>query len=153
MEPMMEQYHYTDCGLDYIYLLNGFDEMETPYGRGSAIENVDGLHAAIALDIIMSPHAIRGQEVRFLRAMLNVSQAGLGDIVGKSRATVARWEGSPRDPIPGEADRLIRLFYALKMAGHKVADRIVELLTQIDELEHSMALFEDTDEGWVARAA
>ena len=150
---MTELHHYTDCGLDYIYLFNGYKVKKTPYGRGIAIENVDGLHEAIAVDIIKSPHAVRGQEVRFLRSMLDVSQAGLGDILGKSRATIARWEAGPNESIAGEADRLIRLFYALKMVGHEVADALLDLLAQIDELEHRMATFEETNTVWAPKAA
>ena len=67
---MTDRYHYTQCGLDYVYLENGFRLEETPYGAGVSIEDADELHEAIALSIITSPHAIRGQELRFLRAML-----------------------------------------------------------------------------------
>lgn len=150
---MTELYQYKDCGLDYIFLRNGYRIKETPYGRGVAIENADGLHEAIAHSIITSPRRIRGQEVRFLRSMLDVSQSGLGDIVGKSRATIARWEGGLDEPIPAEADRFLRLFYALKASGHDAAQRLLELLTEIDELEHQMAVFSETDDVWTAEAA
>lgn len=150
---MTSRYHYTECGLDYVYLENGFRLEETPYGAGVSIEDADELHETIALAIIMSPHAIRGQELRFLRSMLDVSQAGLGDLVGKSRAAIARWEAGTDDPIPGEADRLLRMFYALKVNGHDVAVKILDLLTQIDELQHRIALFEDTETGWRSKEA
>jgi putative transcriptional regulator len=42
-----DRYHYTECGLDNIYLLNGFDPVETPRGKGVTIRNIDGLHRAI----------------------------------------------------------------------------------------------------------
>ncbi len=150
---MTGPHHYTECGLDYIYLLNGFKVHETPYGEGISIQNADGLHKAIALAVIISPNALRGQEVRFLRSLLDVSQAGLGDILGASRATVARWEGGADQAIPAGSDRALRMFYALKVTGHEVAERIVDLLTEIDELEHTQTLFEETDTGWEERVA
>lgn len=150
---MTGPYHYTGCGLDYVYLLNGFELHETPYGEGVAIQDADGLHKAIALAVISSPNALRGQDVRFLRSLLDISQAGLGDILGASRATVARWEGGADQAIPGGSDRTLRMFYALKVSGHEVAERIVDLLAEIDELEHTQTLFEETDRGWEERVA
>ncbi len=150
---MTEQYHYTQCGLDYVYLVNGFSIEETPYGPGVAIEKADQLHDLIARTIITSPHALRGQEVRFLRSMLDVSQTGLGDLLGKSRASIARWEAAEHEPIPGEADRFLRVFYAHKIEGHELVEEILALLTEIDELEHRLATFEDTETGWQALAA
>lgn len=153
LKAMSERYHYTECGLDYVCLLNGFQIHETPYGRGVAIQHADSLHKAIALVVISSPHALRGQEVRFLRSLLDVSQAGLGDILGTSRATIARWEAAAHQAIPGGSDRALRMFYALKVRGHEFAEQMVDLLSKIDELEHSLALFEETEQGWEERQA
>ena len=112
LDKMKGSYHYTGCGLDYVYLANGFRRQKTPYGSGVSITDADGLHKAIARHIVSSPPRLRGQEIRFLRSMLDVSQAGLGDILGVSRATVARWEGNAETPIPSGTDRALRLFYA-----------------------------------------
>lgn len=150
---MTDLYHYTQCGLDYIYLVNGYRREETPYGAGVSIEHADQLHEAIALSVITAPQALRGQELKFLRSMLDISQARLGDLLGKSRATVARWESGLNEPIPGEADRALRFFYALTVAGDDVAKKIVDLLTEIDAIEHRMALFEDTESGWRPKEA
>ena len=150
---MTERHHYRECGLDYVYLLNGFNIEHGPHGPGVTIGKVDQLHNVIALDVVRSPRALRGQEVRFLRSILDVSQAGLGDILGKSRATVARWEGARNEPIPGPDDRLIRIFYALKAHQHEAVEQILDLLPLIDELEHPDAEFEDTAHGWTKKAA
>ena len=45
------------------------------------------------------------------------------------------------------------MFYALKVTGHEVAESMVDLLTEIDELEHTQTLFEETDTGWEERVA
>ena len=44
---MKGNYHYTGCGLDNIYLANGFERKVTPYGEGVSIADADGLHEAI----------------------------------------------------------------------------------------------------------
>ena len=147
---MKGNYHYTGCGLDNIYLANGFERKVTPYGEGVSIADADGLHEAIALFVIGSPNRLRGQEVRVLRSMLDVSQAGLGDILGVSRGTVARWEGKNADaPIPGGTDRFLRVFYFLEVAGHRSAKKLLKLIREIDDLEHQLATFEDIEFGWI----
>ncbi len=110
------------------------------------------MHDAIAHAIISSSHRLRGQEVRFLRAQLKLSQEGLARVLRQRRGSVARWEAAPVKDIPGPADAALRMFYALKADQHAVAERLVDLLTEIDELEHKMsvreAAFRDTDDGW-----
>ncbi|MCZ6870839.1 MAG: transcriptional regulator [Gammaproteobacteria bacterium] len=145
-------YHYTNCGLDYVYLKNGYTIYETEEGGGVAIEGADGLHAAIARAIVTAPHILRGQELRYLRSMLDISQSGLGEVLGVSRPTIARWEGLPQEPISASSDRTLRLFYALKELGHEQAEIICDLLREIDELEFGPSLFElekDEEERWV----
>ena len=151
---MIDHFHYTECGLDYVYLVNGYEVHDTPYGRAVSIDDADGLHRAIAEYIVTSPHGMRGQELRFLRSMLDVSQAALGEIVGVSRATIARWEGAPDAPISGSADRALRLAYALQLENRRdLALQVARLLREIDDLEPQGALFEDREGAWLPPAA
>jgi len=41
--------HYTDGGLKNVWLQNGFEIRKTPYGKGVAIHDIDGLTKAICL--------------------------------------------------------------------------------------------------------
>lgn len=150
---MNEQHHYTACGLDYVYLANGFTMHETPYGLGVSIEDADGLHEAIARDIISNPRRIRGQELRFLRAQLDLTQAGLGKVLGTSRGSIARWESNASRTIPPAADRAMRLFYAVEACGQEVAQRLIEVLIEIDESECQPAVFRESEGQWIREAA
>ena len=150
---MSGPYHYTACGLEYIYLANGYEVHETPDGRGVSIMDADGLHRAISRFIISSPQRLRGQEVRFLRAELGLSQSGLAQILGAKRLTVLRWESKPNTVIPQASDRFLRLFVALEFKDDETANQIVDLLTEIDEFEHELATFTETGEGWQRDAA
>lgn len=141
---MTEGYHYTGCGLDYVYLQNGFKVHETKHGKAVAIHEARTLHEAIARAIISAPHKLRGQEVRFLRAQLKLSQDGLARALRTRRSSVARWEGRANHPITGTADASLRMFYALKVGGHEVAERIVELLTELDELQHKVTMLRES---------
>ena len=40
-------YHYTDSGLDNVVLESGYREVNTEYGNGVSIDNLDALHLAI----------------------------------------------------------------------------------------------------------
>lgn len=40
-------YHYTDCYLDNIWLVNGYKVRNTPEGKIADIKDIDGLHTAM----------------------------------------------------------------------------------------------------------
>jgi putative transcriptional regulator len=163
-------YHYTMCGLDYIYLQDGFTEHETEYGRGVSIERADSLDKVIAWHVVTSLTRLRGQEVRFFRAMIKCSQAELALELGVKRLTVARWENEPNTPIPGPSDRVIRLIVIKKVFGPEYLRVVADMLTEISgsapaplfmkykyrEKIEEPTLFNDTDqqaEGWMPAAA
>ena len=126
-------YQYKMSGLDYVYLRNGFQIHETEYGRGISIERADALDLCIAGIIITSHARLRGQEVRFLRSLLQCSQTELAICLGVMRVTVARWEGAPTTPIPGPADRVLRLLTANRLLGVEATSCILEMLPEITD--------------------
>jgi DNA-binding transcriptional regulator YiaG len=130
------QYHYTACGLDNVWLVNGFKRRATKYGEGISIQDARELHRFIAQNIVTGAGPIRGQEVRFLRSMLQVSQSHLGQIIGVRRSSVARWEAGAHDEVPKHAAHMLRLFYAAHSEGHKATKQVLEFLRAEDESEH-----------------
>ena len=46
----MEQHHYTECGLDNIYLINGFEAREYEGETFYSVRDIERLYKAIALD-------------------------------------------------------------------------------------------------------
>jgi DNA-binding transcriptional regulator YiaG len=150
-------YHYRESGLDYIWLGNGFELIDRPDGQTVRIKQMNELHRAIARHIVTQPGKLRGMEVRFLRSMLRLSQDGLARALGQTRPSVARWEAEPGRSIPGASDHALRMFYTLKVEGHEMANRLVDLLTELDELQngrpHERRMeFRDPGEGWKAAA-
>ena len=63
---------------------------------------------------------------------------------------MARWEAKPQTPIPGTADRALRLFFALKMEGDGTATGLLDLLA---EAAYGDAVFEETGGDWHSRRA
>jgi DNA-binding transcriptional regulator YiaG len=131
MEPMSDLYHYTECGLDYVYLVNGFVVHDTGYGGAVEVEHADRLDRQIAQAIIDHQGPLTGQEVRFLRGLLDLTQAELGDLLGKDAQSVARWERS-KTAIPPTEDRALRQIY-LEETGHVV--KFVETARRVSAIK------------------
>jgi putative transcriptional regulator len=64
-------YHYTESGLDNVWLLDGVEHHETPYGPATSIRDIDELHRAIGISITKSER-MTGAEFRFLRTELDL---------------------------------------------------------------------------------
>ncbi len=147
----MNMYHYTMCGLDNVWLENGFEIVETAYGQGVSIHDVEGLHLAIATNIITRSKRLTGTEVRFLRKELNMSQSALAIALGVSENSVRGWEKSRTDISP-PADRLLRLIYLSKVDGDHKALELINTIIQVDEELNNMTLVEEND-SWSTKEA
>lgn len=132
-----EVLHYTDCGLDNIYLSNGF-ERETYDGEDYVtIHNLNGLHQAIGLHIVLEKKAPNGTEVRFLRTEMGLSQQDLGAKLGVSDQSVARWEKGQTD-IPGTAIFSFKVLYIFSIMSEEDRDAVLEEFIQaLDDLAKS----------------
>lgn len=128
---MKKPYHYTECGLDYVYLLDGFELIKTAYGPAVHVANASKLDRAIAQIVVREQNRLTGQEVRFLRGLLDMTQAELGSALGKDAQTVARWEKGKTE-IPPTEDIAIRQIY-LEKTGHR--QRFVDTSRQVAELK------------------
>ena len=128
---MKKPYHYTECGLDYVYLVDGFEVVETGYGPVVRVANAGKLDRAIALAVVRRQSRLTGQEVRFLRGILDMTQAELGGALGKDAQSVARWEKGKTE-LPPTEDIAIRQVY-LEKTGHR--QRFVETSRQVAELK------------------
>lgn len=144
-------YHYTECGLNKIWLRNGFTIHKTPYGTGVSIDNADGLHRAIALFLVNHKPRLSGGEFRFIRKELDMSQKALGEVLGKDAQSVARWEKSGR--VPRIVERFLRALYRETALGNAGIWKIVKRLNETDQRDYSRMLFEETKSGWRSRAA
>jgi DNA-binding transcriptional regulator YiaG len=134
---MKKPYHYTECGLDYVYLLDGFEVTRTAYGPAVHVANASKLDRAIAQIVLRDQNRLTGQEVRFLRGLLDMTQAELGSALGKDAQTVARWEKGKTE-IPPTEDIAIRQIY-LEKTGHRqrfidTSRRVADLKARIEEV-------------------
>ena len=91
-------YHYTDSGPNNVWLKNGFNILDTPYGRGVSIDDADGLHALLATDLTKKPGRLTGKELRFLRTMLRLSQQSFANMQVVAEQADSLWKKLARCP-------------------------------------------------------
>lgn len=145
-------YHYTECGLNNVWLANGYDEHETPYGAAVSIADVDGLHRAIALHLIKYKPRLSGGEFRFLRKELDLSQAALARVLGNDAQSVARWEKNGRPP--KMAERFLRALYREHAEGNARIQDIVQRLNETDRKAYQQkVIYEKAADEWRELAA
>ena len=132
---MKNWFHYIACGLDNVWLANGFTVKETKYGKGVAIQDVDGLHRLLATHFVEKQGLLTGKEFRFLRIQLGLTQQGLGKLMGDiSENAVSLWER--KDAVPAINDHWLRMHVIAKFKGNtKVADAIERIQT-VERLVH-----------------
>jgi DNA-binding transcriptional regulator YiaG len=148
----MSAYHYLQCGLDSVWLLNGFEIVQTKYGESVRIDRADELDAVIAASLTEKAAPLTGAEFRFLRQQLDMSQKRIGELMGKEAQTVAIWEKSPE--LNRDVDFLIRHIYRQAILDERQTYvEMVDRLNHLDRVENAGRLkFQETPEGWLRSA-
>jgi putative transcriptional regulator len=143
-------YHYQECGLKNIYLVNGYQEIDTPYGKAVSIADVDGLNRVIAHNLITYKPKLTGSEFRFLRKFLDMSQAKLALLLGNNEQAVALWE--KKSNIPRWASNMLRKLVGEYLGENKTLMEIIERFNNLDQDEYgeSMRLEEQNHEWKIA---
>lgn len=148
---MENMYQYKECGLDNIYLVNGFTKRQTSRGHSVSIEDVGGLHGAIGEWLARDKKTLDGREARFLRLEMGLSQVALAVLLGKDEQSIARWEKkrlSDNETIPPDSERMIRYLY-LEFIGRNTPMReFLETLANLEDVDEGRTSFSETDSGW-----
>lgn len=149
-------YRYRACGLDDIYLLNGYRIEDHDGDAHVTIADIDGLHKAIGRYLVHHRKALSLKEIRFLRNSLDLTQAELAAMLGNTSQSVARWEKGETE-MPGAAEKLLRAIFLVSVMTDKELGALKDLLSgtdldQKDELIRRPAQFELFDR-WVEKDA
>lgn len=143
-------YHYTESGLDNVWLLDGFAFVDGSQGRQVTIEDLDGLHEAIGRLLIEKKKNLTGREIRFLRHEMLMSQTTLAKLLEVSEQAIARWEKG-KTQIPKPAEALIRLLYRehIKKDGRGNIRSILERIADLEDvLDGTIALQKRSKKEW-----
>lgn len=145
-------YHYTECGLDNVWLANGFQKKRTPYGEAVSIEGVDELHSVLALRLADKKGRLTGKELRFLRCLLDLSQPALGRMIGVTDQSVSLWERTGK--VPKAADAYVRMLVLGKLDGKATISTLLERVTVADRIvNEAIVAKENSRKKWTATAA
>jgi len=136
-EPVL----YRACGLDEIYLLNGY-ELEDHDGESHlSVTKMEELHEAIGRHLVTHRKGLAPKEIRFLRNTMNLTQAELAGRLGNNAQSVARWEKGECE-VPGASEKLLRLVYLAHLMSDKemaaLRDFINTSLNALDELDETV---------------
>jgi DNA-binding transcriptional regulator YiaG len=156
VKKLREPFHYTQCGLDNVWLLNGFTRGEYGGQPTFSIKDIDGLHRAIGLALINTRKALSPKEWRFLRKQMDMTQSTLAEELDLSSQQVARYEKGESE-INGPAEfafRVLFLMSACKGQGAELGYRLENLrerlrtLRKSDEIRPPQQKFKVTGVGW-----
>ena len=113
-----------------------------------AIENLPGLHKAIGKYLAEKPGILTGDEFRFLRNELNISQKHFGSLFALTDQAVATWEKGKVN-LPQWADRTIRIMY-LEFIGerNKNLTSLIEFLNTLDVQERKDLTLKEVGNEW-----
>jgi DNA-binding transcriptional regulator YiaG len=141
-------YHYIESGLSNVYLKNGVTVEEIDGESYTSIDDMDGLHKAIAEAVVDSKKPLTNEEFKFLRIELNVSQKILATRFGVSEQTIARYEKGQSD-IPRTTDAALRALYMESQEKNNPVSYFLDLLSDAEASEAAeKILLEEIQEHW-----
>jgi DNA-binding transcriptional regulator YiaG len=147
-------YHYKECGLDNVFLANGYELEECDGEMYVSVENVDGLWKAVGLHLVTTRKVFSPKEIRFLRRQMDYTQVELARKLRVDEQTVARWEKA-KAKLPGPADLSLRTLYlssdVAQPEGREILQGWIELVEDLieqDEPTDTSAIFAPGAHGW-----
>lgn len=143
-----DDYHYTECGLDNVYLMDGYKFVDAPGGRQVVISDIDGLHELIGRTIVEKMKDLSGKEIKFLRHEMLMSQATLAKLLNVSEQAIRRWENGKTTQVPKPAEALIRLLYKAHIADNQDIKSSLRKIADLEDEMHRNLVLKNTDHNW-----
>lgn len=149
-DPCSEPIPYKGAGIGGIYLCNGYEREEVDGEWFTWIDDLEGLHKAIALHLVLNRKALAPNEFRFIRNTMDMTQAEVAAIMRVDEQTVARWEKG-KTALQGAADTVLRSrFLAAIRPAEELKDFVSEqsdkLVQSGESGEASVTFVHDPDE-------
>lgn len=143
-------YHYTESGLNNVWLKNGYSTTQTPYGKALSIQNADGLHQLLAIDLTKKAGRLTGKEFRFLRVMLSLSQQSFATMMGLTEQAASLWERTGKVPVA--ADTTIRMLVLERFNGDGKISQVIERINTVERLVHQQIIVTERNHQWRSKA-
>ena len=141
----MEQlYHYTECGLDDVYIHNMPPVIDDDGDEVYHIPYIHLLHKQISIDLVETRQGLSGNDIKFLRTELGLTQAELARYVQKDAQTIGRWERDEH-PIDAMADFAIRALVLTELGVKIVPEALSRLCVASAQNQKIDILFNGND--------
>jgi putative zinc finger/helix-turn-helix YgiT family protein len=127
-------YHFKESGLRNL-VLTGIELIRCGHcgNVDPILSNVDDLMYSIAQSVIRKPSRLVGEELRFLRKHLELTQDQFAEMLRIDKTTLSKWENED-DPIGWQSELLIRMVAQTLLENHKSeAEKLVHSFGQIEE--------------------
>jgi putative zinc finger/helix-turn-helix YgiT family protein len=139
-------YPFKESGLSNV-TLKGVETIQC--GRcGNAdpiIPRANEVMKQLVLAVVEKPHALTGQEIRFLRKHLGMNGSTFASHLGVDRSVLSRWENG-HDKTGPQSDRLIRTL-ATSLGGFKnQVEQVVRKFSMIDNDPKTLMIEIDVEE-------
>ena len=135
-EPVL----YRACGLNEIYLLNGYELAEHDGDQHLSVTKMKELHQAIGRHLVTHRKGLTPKEIRFLRNTLGLTQAQLAAKLGNNARSVLRWEMGECE-VPGASEKLLRVVFLASLPDEEEMSALKEFLNSnlsaLDELDET----------------
>lgn len=120
-EPVLERgdYQFTASGLDYVFLHN-IELIRCPAcgNVDPVLRRVNDLMQTILVGVVSKPERLAGQDIRFIRKQLGMSQEQFARLLHTDKTTISKWENNA-DPVGHQSDLLIRAVAVVLSQGPK----------------------------------
>ncbi len=141
-------YHYTECGLDNVWLENGYTVKKTAYGEATSVDDANGLHQVLSIELTQKKGRVTGKELRFMRTALGMSQEGLGKCIGATEQSVSLWERTGK--VPQYADSILRLLVSEKLNGNSKVTEVIERINTVERICNQRIVAREKKHKWTS---
>jgi DNA-binding transcriptional regulator YiaG len=128
-------YAFTECGLKNV-ILQGVEIVQCPQcgDEQVIIPHLDELMRTLALALVGQPYRLQGEDVRFLRKYLKMTQVEFASYLEIDKTNLSKWENN-EDKIGEQSDRLIR---SISLAlGDGLKERMEEVVRSFPNIHKS----------------
>ena len=131
------------------WLANGYKVKHTGYGHAVAIDDIDGLHLAIAQNLIEKKGSLTGKEFRFMRTLMGMSQIRIAGMLDVQEQSVSLWERTGK--VPKAQDALHRLIANERLVkGNVGIAEVIERINVVERLVNQRIVAREQGHKWTA---
>jgi len=142
-------YHYEECGLDNVRLINGYQIKEIDGREVLFIQQVEQLHRVIGRAVARSSDVLGKAEIRFLRKELDLSQKDLGELLGVTDQTIALWENEKRvTNISKGMSALLKIVYLQSLDEEPNVLELLDATRKLTDLKTALLNLELRGSNW-----